>query len=86
MKLNPIDEAIMATFPHQVPCKATEAASIRGQLRLRISNIGQKEVYTTIHGTHVWRWFSVSDSDFEWYRNHFGLTVENIPMENGEVK
>jgi hypothetical protein len=54
-----------------------EALSIRNQLRLRWNTeYGCHEVYTTIHGTGVFRWFKISETLKDWYVKHFNLQVE----------
>lgn len=58
---------------------ATEAASTRSQLRVRCVN-GERscEVYTTIHGTGVFRWIKVTKEIADWYCKHFGLQLEIV--------
>lgn len=58
-----------------------EAASIRSQLRARISKDSRYEIYTTLHGSGIFRWFSVSKHDFDWYCQTFDLTIEQEEKE-----
>ena len=85
IKPTAIDKAIIEAYP--VPQKKTEAAAIRSLLRLRKSSIKRKsgfpiytvifEVSTTIHGTEVFKWFTISEDTFEWYKKNF----PEIPIE-----
>lgn len=55
----------------------TEAASIRSKLRLRWNiNDGCWEVYTTIHGSMVFRWFKISETTKTFYQQQFNLEAE----------
>lgn len=50
----------------------TEAAVIRSQLALRINQIDDSfEVYTTIHGSGVFKWFKITRQNYEWYKRQF---------------
>lgn len=49
-----------------------EATAIRSQLRLRQDCLTDEwEVYTTIHGTGIFKWFKVSHETAEWYVKTF---------------
>lgn len=61
-----------------------ERQNIRMQLRLRWNTEkGCYEVYTTIHGTGVFRWFAVSEDIKDWYIKQFGLQVEKYAAIDG---
>lgn len=46
--------------------------SIRNQLALRWNAThGCPEVFTTIHGTGVFRWYKITDAVAVWYRRQF---------------
>lgn len=49
-----------------------DLAFMRSQLKLRF-NVRQNswEVWTTIHGTHTYRWFFITTSKKQWYQIHF---------------
>ena len=50
----------------------TEIAVIRSQLALRSNPVNNSyEVYTTIHGTGVFKWIGISQSTYEWYKRNF---------------
>lgn len=54
----------------------TEAKAIRDNLALRYNMLYScYEIYTSIHGSGIFRWMKVTDDIAEWYKNHFGLTV-----------
>lgn len=54
-----------------------EATAIRAQLRLRENVMtGELEVYTTIHGTGIFKWYKVSRDIADWYYKRFRLTWE----------
>jgi hypothetical protein len=56
----------------------TEAQAIRNQLRLRFNTLfNTYEVYTTVHGSGVFRWFKITDETAQWYKEHFGLKVDS---------
>ncbi len=49
-----------------------EAAAIRAKLVLRFNAVADRwEVYTTIHGTGVFRWYAITNDIFNWYRRNF---------------
>jgi hypothetical protein len=57
----------------------TEAAVIRSQLKLRRNRIsGNWEVYTTLHGSGIFKWFVISKERLDWYLQTFDLTVSDI--------
>jgi hypothetical protein len=47
-----------------------ESSRIRRELKLRQTKEGW-EVYTTIHGSGVFRWFRLSESESDWYIRNF---------------
>lgn len=54
----------------------TELQAIRAKLSLRYNMaFSCYEVYTTIHGSGVFRWYKITDEIADWYKNHFDLTV-----------
>ncbi len=67
-----------------------ERASIRAQLRVRRLLDGTYEVYTTVHGSGVFRWIKVTKDIAEWYRDTFQLDYQNhwndVNMSTGELK
>lgn len=66
-----------------------EAASIRSKLKLRINLEGHYEVYTTIHGTGLFKWFIIDSQSVEFYKKNFPdiQTVEFNPQEySGQEK
>lgn len=54
---------------------------IRSQLRIRLNLAGIHEVYTTIHGSGVFRWFLVSSETADWYVRTFNLKVEQLQTD-----
>lgn len=56
--------------------KKTEVAAARTQLKLRQRPTGEWEVYATIHGTMVFRWWIISEEQKDWYIREF----PNIPI------
>lgn len=53
-----------------------EAKLIREKLALRFNTLFNcYEVYTTIHGSGVFRWIKITDEVCEWYKKQFNLTV-----------
>ena len=61
-----------------------ERQNIRMQLRLRFNTEhGCYEIYSTIHGTGVFRWFKISESTKDWYMKQFGLEVEQYSRIDG---
>lgn len=69
----------------------TEAQSIRSQLRLRKDYLtGECEVYTTIHGSGVFKWFRISPENYKWYCAQFPeikfSLINFISSETGELR
>lgn len=55
----------------------TEAAVIKSKLALRFNTVFNcYEVYTTFHGSGIFKWYMITDGVAEWYKEHFGLTVQ----------
>jgi len=55
---------------------AREVAEIKSKLALRFNNLFNcYEVYSTIHGTGVFRWMKITDDVAEWYKKSFNLIV-----------
>lgn len=56
------------------------AAAIRAQLALRFNtNYGCWEVYSTIHGTGIFKWFKVSENIAGWYAKKFeDIRIEGV--------
>ena len=48
-----------------------EQAYIRNKLVLRQEIDKTWAIYTTIHGTHVYRWFTITDAQAVWYKQTF---------------
>lgn len=48
-----------------------EQASIRSKLELRQDALGTWQLYSTVHGTNVFRWFKISPETAAWYRTNF---------------
>lgn len=49
-----------------------EAAMIRDKLQLRRNRVEDCwEVYTTIHGSQLFRWYKISESIKNWYIGNF---------------
>jgi hypothetical protein len=71
VKQTPIDAAVITAFPHNIPQKATEASAIRNALKLKTDTNGERWVYTTIHGTGTFRWFKITQSVYDWYKQNF---------------
>jgi hypothetical protein len=66
----------MASSYSPSPSKV-EAALIKKNLRMRFNTLyGCHEVYTTIHGSGVFKWMTVSDETADWYREQFGLKID----------
>lgn len=56
-----------------------ERTAIRAQLRLRYDVLtGTYEVYTTIHGTGIFKWFIITEETAIWYERNFGLVTTSI--------
>ena len=50
----------------------TEAALIRNKLAVRFNDSrGCYEVYTTIHGSGIFKWFTISAAIYQWYIQTF---------------
>jgi hypothetical protein len=59
-----------------------EAATIRAQLRIRQNHIADCwEVYTTIHGSGVFRWYKVSEFTKDWYLMRFPDIKLEAPVQ-----
>ncbi len=89
MKQTPIDKAIITAFPHPIPTKKTEALSNRAFLQLRRTVSPQEtlyEVYTTIHGTGVFKWFTISEVTYEWYLANFPEITVTMIINDEETK
>lgn len=53
-----------------------EGREIRKKLALRFNLLYNcHEVYTSIHGSHVFRWMKITDDVAKWYKESFGLSV-----------
>lgn len=64
-----------------------EIASIRNKLQLRfLPEDNVWEVFTTIHGTDIFRWFKISESTKDWYLENFPELSRFLPIKNGETK
>ena len=62
----------------------TEAAVIRSHLKLRENKQLQCwEVYTTAHGTGVYRWFRISHTDVSWWKRNFP-EIKIVDFHTGE--
>lgn len=60
----------------------TESAMIRSQLMLRINpETNEYEVYTTIHGSGVFRWHTIRKETARWYAQRFDIEMPQ-PLEN----
>ena len=60
-----------------------EAASIRAQLKLRYNHdLKIYQVYTTVHGSGVFRWYNINRKEAEWYCENFNLTIEEYSNEH----
>lgn len=58
------------------PITTKEKHLIRKSLALRFNLIDNcYEVYTTIHGTGIFKWFRITDDVADWYKKTFGLSV-----------
>lgn len=65
----------MASSLHHI--SKIEAAEIRRNLRMRFNTLnGCHEVFTTIHGSGVFKWMMCSNETATWYKEHFNLEVE----------
>lgn len=59
-----------------------EAKSIRESLKLRhIISDNSYEVYTTIHGSGIFKWFRITKETAEWYSKQFSLQIEEYHMK-----
>jgi hypothetical protein len=67
----------------------SEAAAIRNQLRYRRNHLFDCwEIYTTIHGTGVFRWMKVSQFTKDWYLMTFpgiGKSEDVFPRADGSI-
>jgi len=55
-----------------MPVSRVIAAASRAMLKLRFNTQANTwEVYATIHGTQVYRWFAISPEYKEWYVRNF---------------
>lgn len=53
-----------------------EARAIRSQLALRFNTLYNcYEVYTSVHGSGVFKWMKCTDDVANWYKEHFKLNV-----------
>lgn len=53
----------------------------RSRLKLRQRPTGEWEVYASVHGTDIFRWWIISESQKDWYLKHFP-EIKTIPYES----
>jgi hypothetical protein len=73
--------AIESTY---IRSNKAEAELIKSKLKLRFNTDTQIwELYTTMHGTKVFRWFKINQSTKDWYHHYFPHipTVKYDPKE-----
>jgi len=63
-----------------------EAARIRQQLAIRRNEqLNCWEVFTTIHGSHIFRWFRVTAEIAKWYLETFPAIKQEPPVLQVEM-
>jgi hypothetical protein len=52
----------------------------RSRLKLRQRPTGEWEVHASVHGTHVYRWWIISEAQKTWYQQQFP-EIQIVPYE-----
>jgi hypothetical protein len=57
-----------------------EIQQTRSQLKLRKNSEGHWEVYASVYGTFIFRWWKISDEQMRWYKANFP-EIKEVPYE-----